>query len=66
MTSLAFSPDGRLLASGSGNETHLWRVEDGTLLRTIEEKTRLSPDGRLLISGADRTIRIWGIAETRW
>ena len=35
--SVAFSPDGQALASGSvDNTVWLWRVADGTLLRTLE------------------------------
>lgn len=35
--SVAFSPDGRLMASGSfDNVLHIWNVADGQLLRTYE------------------------------
>ncbi|MCS6774162.1 MAG: hypothetical protein NZ693_08635, partial [Thermoflexales bacterium] len=38
--SVAFSPDGRLLASGSWENTvRLWQVSDGALLRTLEGQT---------------------------
>ena len=56
--SVAFSPDGQILASGSiDNTVRLWLVSDGTLLRTLEGHTgsvlsvAFSPDGQTLASG---------------
>ena len=65
--SVAFSPDGQILASGSyDNTVRLWRVSDGTLLRILVGHTNLvlsvafSPDGQTLASGSwDRTVRLW-------
>jgi len=68
--SVAFSPDGSLLALGNRDSTiKLWRVSDGKLVRTLEGHTgwvlsvSFSPDGRLLASGSfDGTIKLWRVS----
>ena len=56
--SVAYSPDGGTLASGSTDETiRLWDVATGALLATLERHTdwvcgvAYSPNGRTLASG---------------
>ncbi len=74
--SLAFSPDGSLLASASADGTvKLWRVADGSEVHTIQGHqgsvflVAFSSDSKLVISGShDRTIKGWHVDDgsTAW
>ena len=69
VNSVAFSPDGNTLASGSNDDTiRLWDVQTGDKRITIKGHTgevnsvAFSPDGNTLASGSDdRTIRLWDV-----
>ena len=64
---MAFSPDGRLLATaGRDNTARLRDPATGELLRTLTghdsavRGVAFSPDGRLLATaGRDKTARVW-------
>jgi WD40 repeat protein len=70
LDSVAYSPDGRYLASGSRDNTiKIWEVATGKQLRTLTGHSEIvfsvaySPDGRYLASGSrDNTIKIWEVA----
>ncbi|MDM9385148.1 NB-ARC domain-containing protein [Chlorogloeopsis sp. ULAP01] len=68
--SVAFSPDGKLLAAGDSNgEIHLWRVANGQKLLILRGHANwvvsvaFSSDNKTLASGSsDCTIRLWDIS----
>ncbi len=67
INTVAISPDGQLLVSGSEDNTiKLWDLETEECLATLEgheagvKAVAISPDGQLLVSGsADNTIKLW-------
>jgi WD40 repeat protein/tRNA A-37 threonylcarbamoyl transferase component Bud32 len=69
---IAFSPDGRTIATG-GLDTlvRLWDVRTGTLVRELEQNVGpavlslgFSPDGRILaMSGGEAFASLWDLAE---
>jgi small GTP-binding protein len=68
---IAWSPDGRLLATPSKDETiRLWNTETGECLYTLKghsgcvNSVAFDPTGRILVSGSDDTrIKLWDVAS---
>jgi WD40 repeat protein len=73
VTSVAFSPDGRTIASGSKDKTiKLWNAANGSELRTLAGHTgsvgsvAFSLDSRIVASGSDdNTVKLWDAATGR-
>jgi WD40 repeat protein len=74
VTSVAFSPDGQTLASGSEDKTiEMWKLDAGKRWYTLTGHSdwvtcvAFSPDGRTLASSSrDKTIQIWDLNKGKW
>jgi WD40 repeat protein len=74
--SLAFSPDGRILASGTGSEVILWSVAQRTSMATLHVPgpVSFSPDGHILATSSHWNpslimatgVILWNIDSAEW
>jgi WD40 repeat protein len=71
--SVAFSPDGSTILTGSGDNTaRLWEVTSGQLIHSFEGHSNsvlsvaFSPNGHTILTGSgDNTARLWDRATGR-
>lgn len=73
ITSVALSPDGKLVAAGSlDTMVRVWNVQTGHQVERLKGhkdsvySVAFSPDGKYLVSGSlDRTLRVWDLSQTK-
>ena len=65
VNAVAFSPDGKYLATGSNNVT-IWKLSSGQRIQQMEDGGRVyavsfSPDGKYLATGSSEKASIWEV-----
>ena len=69
--SVAFSPDGKMLATGDDHGTVLWDLATGRQIRSFSasfgavNSVAFSPDGKMLATGDDHGTVLWDLATGR-
>ncbi len=71
VNSVAFNPDGSLLASGSWGSIKLWQSFDGTLVKSLNRQSlgsinsiKFNTDGSFLGSGGwDNNVSLWNVSD---
>ncbi len=68
ITSLAMSPDNKILAGGSWKKIWVWHLQTGEIFDELSVHSHwvlsvaITPDGNTVVSGsADKTIKVWNI-----
>ena len=71
VTSVAWSPDGQLLAVGTYDEVRLWSRESKSIVATLKPRAgyvrsvTFSRDGRQLALGCYQNVQIWDVASRK-
>ena len=73
VTSVAVTPDGRYIVSGSDDKTvRVWERDTGKEVQKLTghhdwvTSVAVTPDGRYIVSGSlDRTVRVWSIDKLK-
>jgi WD40 repeat protein len=69
VSAIAFSPDGKLLASADDENIKLWDIRTGKEMQTLKgythgvEAVAFFPNGKILVSSSHNTVRLWDISS---
>ncbi len=70
VAALAFSPDGRFLASAAGREVFVWSVSEGKKMYALQGElkdavtsVRFTPQSTLVTVSRDKALRVWRLGD---